>query len=343
MAPIPNEEGRKTVSNIQLGFACADYDRTRYIEDGTVKPTGIDLNYIRLPVEDIFWRQSKFQEFDASEMSFSAYLIFRSRPNPPFRAIPVFPSKFFRHSCVFINKNAGIEKPEDLAGRRIGVPEYAMTAIVWLRGTFHHEYGVDQTGVTWVTGGLEEWGRKERVDLHLPDSITVEGAPAPKTLNEMLDAGEIDALFTARAPSAFGRPGSNVVRLFPNFKDVEVDYYKRTGIYPIMHLVVIKESILEKHPWVAQNLYEALCESKDIAIETLESTGALGATLPWLIHEIEFSKQVLGEDYWSYGVEANRTTIEALTQYSFEQGLSERKLSVEELFVEATLEDVVHL
>ena len=326
------------MSNLQMSFACADYDRTRYLEDGTIVPGGIDLNFLRLPVEDIFWRQSKFQEFDACEMSFSAYLIFRSRPNPPFHAIPVFPSKFFRHSCVFINKNAGIEKPEDLAGKRIGVPEYAMTAIVWLRGIFHHEYGVDQTGVTWIAGGLEEWGRKERVDLHLPPTITVESPPVPKTLNEMLDSGDIDALFTARAPSAFYQPDSNVVRLFPDYKEVEMDYYRRTGVYPIMHLVVIKESILENDPWVAQNLYEALCHSKELAIENLESTAALGATLPWLIHELEVSKQVLGEDYWSYGVEPNRTTIEALTQYSFEQGLSEHKLSVDELFVESTLD-----
>ncbi|MFQ5916051.1 MAG: ABC transporter substrate-binding protein, partial [Nitrospinota bacterium] len=300
------------MANLKLDFACADYDRTKYLEDGTVKPVGIDLNFIRLPVEDIFWRMSKFQEFDASEMSFSAYLIFRSRPNPPFKAIPIFPSKFFRHSCVFINKNAGIQRPEDLKGKRIAVPEYAMTAIVWLRGTMHHEHGVDPTTVTWVTGGLEEWGRKERVQLKLPPSIKVEPAPAPKTLNDMLDSGEIDALFTARAPSAFSRPGSNVVRLFPNYKEVEVDYYKRTGIYPIMHLVAIKESILKEHPWAAKSLFDAFCESKELALKNLESTGALAATLPWLIHEIEFSKQALGEDYWSYGVEANRTTIETL-------------------------------
>ncbi|MBI2880131.1 MAG: ABC transporter substrate-binding protein [Candidatus Tectomicrobia bacterium] len=326
------------MSNLKLDFACADYDRTKYLEDGTVKPVGIELNFIRLPVEDIFWRMSKFQEFDASEMSFSAYLIFRSRPNPPFKAIPVFPSKFFRHSCVFINKKAGIKKPEDLRGRRIGVPEYAMTAIVWLRGTMQHEHGVDPAGVTWVTGGLEEWGRKERVDLKLPPSIRVEPAPSPKTLNEMLNAGEIDALFTARTPSAFFKPRSNVVRLFPKYKQVEMDYYKRTGIYPIMHLVVIKESILKEHPWVAENLYDAFCKSKDLAIKNLESTGALGATLPWLIYELEETRKVLGKDYWSYGVEANRKIIETLAQYSYEQGLSERRLTVEDLFVGSTLQ-----
>lgn len=329
--------------NLKMSFACADYDRTRYLEDGTIQTNGIDLNFLRLPVEDIFWRQSKSQEFDACEMSFSAYLIFRSRPNPPFHAIPVFPSKFFRHSCVFINKNAQIKKPEDLAGKRIGVPEYAMTAIVWLRGIFHHEYGVDQANVTWVTGGLEEWGRKERVELKLPPTITVESAPSPKTLNGMLESGEIDALFTARSPSGFFQSGSNIIRLFPNYKEVEIEFYKRTGIYPIMHLVVIKESILKNDPWVAQNLYEALCNSKDMAIKNLEGTAALGATLPWLIHELEVTKQVLGEDYWSYGVESNRSTIDALAQYSFEQGLSESRLSVDELFVESTLEDVVHI
>ncbi|MFQ5693275.1 MAG: ABC transporter substrate-binding protein, partial [Nitrospinota bacterium] len=162
------------MGNLKIDLACAEYDRTRALEDGTARPAGVDLNYIRLPVEDIFWRMCKYQEFDASEMSFSAYLIFRSRPDPPFLAIPVFPSKFFRHSCVFVHKNAGIQRPEDLAGRRIGVPEYAMTAIVWLRGTMQHEHGVDPAGVTWVTGGLEQWGRKERVDLKLPPSITVE-------------------------------------------------------------------------------------------------------------------------------------------------------------------------
>ncbi|MFQ5691688.1 MAG: ABC transporter substrate-binding protein [Nitrospinota bacterium] len=326
------------MSDLRLDFACGDYDRTRYLEDGTVRPVGIDLNFLRLPVEDIFWRMSKHQEFDASEMSFSAYLIFRSRPNPPFKAIPVFPSKFFRHSCVFVNKKAGIRRAEDLKGRRIGVPEYAMTAIVWLRGIMQHEHGVDPAGVTWVTGGLEEWGRKERVDLKLPPEITVEPAPRPKTLNAMLNDGEIDALFTARTPSAFHRRRNHVVRLFPKYKKVEMDYYRRTGIYPIMHLVVIKESILKEHPWVAQSLYAACCRSKDLAVQRLTSTAALGATLPWLVHEIEETRRVLGEDYWSYGVEANRKTIETLAQYSFEQGLSERKLSVEELFAESTLD-----
>jgi 4,5-dihydroxyphthalate decarboxylase len=328
------------VANIKIDFACSEYDRIKALEDGTVKPVGIDLNFIRLPVIDTFWRMCQHQEFDASEMSFSAYLIFRSRPNPPFVAIPVFLSKIFRHACVFINKNAGIQKPEDLAGRRIGVPEYAMSAVVWIRGIMHHEHGVDPEGVTWVTGGQESWGRKDRVDLNLPPSITIEFAPEPKTLDEMLDSGEIDALFTATAPPSFFRPSSNVVRLFPNYKEVEIDYYRRTGCFPIMHLVVIKESVLKKHPWAAQNLYAAFCEAKNHCMEILEYTGVPGASLPWVISEIEDCKKILGEDYWAYGVEANRTTIETFTQYSFEQGLSERKLAPEEVFAKSTLLDV---
>lgn len=326
------------MANIKIDFACSEYDRTRALEDGTVRPAGIDLNFVRLPVIDTFWRMCQHQEFDASEMSFSAYLILRSRPNPPFRAIPVFLSKIFRHACVFINKNAGIRKPEDLVGKRIGVPEYAMTAVVWIRGIMQHEHGVDPANVTWVTGGQEQWGRKERVDLNLPPSIKIESAPEPKTLSDMLQTGEIDALFTATVPSSFYKPSSNVVRLFPNFREVEIDYYKRTGCFPIMHLVVIKESLLQEHSWIAKNLYDAFCKAKDHCIKILEHTGAPGAALPWIIDDLEATRKVLGKDHWSYGVEANRTTIETLIQYSWKQGLSERKLTLEEVFAESTFE-----
>lgn len=326
------------MANIKIDFACGEYDRTRALEDGTIQPAAIDLNFIRLPIPETFWRMCQHQEFDASELSLSAYLIFRSRPDPPFHAIPVFLSRAFRHSCVYINKNAGIQRPEDLAGRRIGVPEYAMTAIVWLRGIMQHEHGVDPAAVTWVTGGLERWGRRERVTLNLPASIRIEPAPEPETLNGMLDSGKIDALFTPRAPSAFHRPSSNVVRLFPDFKPVEIDYYKRTGCFPIMHVVAIKESILKEHPWAARNLYTAFCAAKDHCIQNLSGTGALGATLPWLLDEMEVSKRILGEDYWSYGVKSNRKTLETLIQYSYEQGLLERSLTVEEVFAQSTMD-----
>lgn len=320
------------MEKLHLTVACGNYDRTKALLDGSVQPEGVRLNYIPLQVEEIFWRMANYREFDASEMSLSNQITMLSRGNPPFVAIPVFPSRFFRHSCLFINLNSGIKQPNDLKGKKVGVPEYAMTAAVWIRGMLQDDYGVRTRDIQWRVGGQEEPGRKERVALKLPPEIKVARIPEDKTLNGMLESGEIDALISARAPSSFVKGSPKVRRLFPNYKEVEMDYYRRTKIFPIMHALVIRNDVYERHPWVARSLYKAFCEAKDRAIQTLGVTNPLVYTLPWLLAEVEALKQLFGPDWWPYGIEPNRHVLETLIRYMGEQGLIDRPLTVEEVF-----------
>lgn len=327
------------MSKLRINLACWDYDRTRALKDGIIKPDGVDLNYIPLEIEEIFWRMFQYEEFDASELSLSGYILERSRGINRFIAIPVFPSRIFRHSCVFINSDSGVKKPEDLKGKAIGVPEYHMTAALWLRGIFHHEYGIKPQDVIWRTGGQEQPGRKERVDLRLPPEIVVKPIPETETLNAMLERGEIAALFTARIPSSFLSGHPKIKRLFPDYRSVEEAYYKKTKNFPIMHTIVIKQSICKENPWVAMCLYKAFKESKEICLREMYDTNALRYSLPWLIPEIEKEKEIIGDDLWPYGVNANRHVIETMVQFSYEQGLAERIVPVEELFASTTLDD----
>lgn len=324
------------MEKLHLTVACGDYDRTKALLDGSVQPEGIRLNYLPLQAEEIFWRMGGHKEFDASEMSLSNQITMVSRGNPPFVAIPVFPSRFFRHSCVFINVDSGIKRPEDLKGKKIGAPEYSITAAAWIRGMLQDDYGVKTHEMQWFVGGQEEPGRKERVALKLPPEIKVAPIPNDKTLNGMLESGEIDALISARAPSSFVKGSPKVQRLFPNYKEVEVDYYRRTKIFPIMHVLVIRGDVYERHPWVARSLYKAFCEAKDRAIQAMRITNTLVCSLPWLFAEIEQVKQLFGSDWWPYGIEPNRHVLETLIRYMGEQGLIDRPLKVEEVFAPST-------
>src|SRR3990172_1581559 len=231
------------LNSLTLTVACHGYDRVQALIDGTVRAEGIDLRMLALPVEEIFWRQLRHFEFDASELSMSAYLIGRSRGDLPLIAIPVFPSRVFRHSCIYVNPKKGITRPEDLVGKRIGVPEYHMTAALWIRGMLADDYGVTPDRILWFTGGLEQAGGGEKFKLELSD-VHVEAIPSHRTLNEMLEAGELDGYIGARQPPAF-RSGI-VVRLFPEYEQVEMDYYRRTGIFPIMHVLAIREELLDR-------------------------------------------------------------------------------------------------
>ncbi len=320
------------MEKLHLTVACGDYDRTKALQDGTVQPEGIRLNYIPLQAEEIFWRMGGHQEFDASEMSLSNHITMVSRGNAPFVAIPVFPSRFFRHSCVFINVDSGIQKPQDLKDKKVGAPEYSITAAVWIRGMLKDDYGVRTQDMEWFVGGQEEPGRKERVALKLPPEIKLSSIAPDKTLNGMLESGEIHALISARAPSCFVKGSPKIRRLFPNYKEVEVDYYKRTKIFPIMHVLVIRKDLYEQHPWVARSLYKAFCEAKENAIKAMHISNTLACTLPWLFAEIEQLKQIFGSDWWPYGIEPNRHMLETLIRYMGEQGLMERPLKVEEMF-----------
>lgn len=318
------------MSRLSLTFACWDYDRMRAVQDGRVRPEGIDLNPVILPVEETFYRQLRYREFDVSEMSLSSYLLTLNEPEPPFVALPVFPSRFFRHQSIYIHAGSGIEKPEDLVGKRVGTPEYQMTAGVWQRGILADDHGVPVDSVRYFTGGLEQPGRVEKIALDLPERISVAPIRPDQTLAAMLAEGEIDALYTASAPSTFGTD-PRVRQLFGDFQRVERDYYQRTRIFPIMHTVVIRREIFEAHPWVARSLYKAFEESLRIAYADLAHRAALKTMLPWLERHLAETIDAMGPGYWDYGLERNRHVLETFARYSVDQGLAKRAWTAEEI------------
>ena len=324
--------------NLPLTLACWDYDRTRPLMDNRVKLDGIDLTYLNLVIEEIFFRQMRHQEFDASELSFSSFLVSMFEDDPPFIAIPIFPSRSFRHSGIYINADAGIREPRDLAGKRIGCAEYQLTANVWIRGILKDEYGVKPSSFTTVIGGLEEAGRVEKAAVSLPPEITIERIGPAQTLSAMLDAGEIDALFTPRAPSSFLRGTGRVRRLFEDTYAAEREYYERTKIFPIMHVVVIRRDVYRRHRWVAQSLYKGFTQAQRMAYEDLHQTAALKVMLPWLIRHVADTEKIMGRDFWAYGYAPNVGAIETLLRYHYEQGLSRRQLKAGEIFAPETLE-----
>ena len=325
------------MSRLQLSLACWDYDRTRALADGSVRPEGIDLVYNNLFVEETFFRMLRNREFDIAEMSMSSYCVSLMRDEPPFIAIPVFPSRFFRHSCVFVSAASGIRDPKDLAGKRIGVPEYQMTAPVWIRGILQDEYGVDPAGCEYRTGGEEEPGRDEKLALDLPAKFRVSPIGPRQTLARMIAEGEIDALHTARAPSTFRTEPARVKRLFADFVDVEKAYYRKTGIFPIMHTVVIRRELYGRYRWIAQSLLKAFTRAQTKTYEHLATSMALTTMLPWQSAHVEEARALLGQDWWPYGVEPNRHVLETFLRYHQEQGLSKRRLTVDELFAPETL------
>lgn len=321
---------------LPITFACGDYDRMRALKDGIVQVEGVQLTYVALPPEEIFWRMLKYREFDASEMSLGNHIMATARGTSPFVAIPVFPSRLFRHSFIFSNVRRHISRPQDLAGKRVGVPEYHMTALVWMRGMLRHEYGVQPRDMHWVLAGLETPGREDRIDFRMPEGLSWESR-SDRTLSEMLESGEVDAVMSARAPSCFLRGSPHVARLFGDYRAVEMDYYRRTKLFPIMHTVVIRDDVYGRHPWVAQSLLKACERAKGRALEHLRATDTLKYMIPWLIPVLEEQEEVFGRDCWPYGVEANRHTLETLIQYAHEQQLIPRPVETSELFAPNSL------
>jgi 4,5-dihydroxyphthalate decarboxylase len=317
---------------MKLTLACNDYDRTRPLIDGRVKPEGLDLAVTVLKPRQLFPRMLDNQEFDAGELSLASYATLVARGESPFVAIPVPLSRVFRHSCIYVRTDAGIRTPQDLKGKRVGTTQYGATAVVMMRGVLQDEYGVAAREMRWVIGGLTEPVEKPLIPLHLPPDISVEFA-AHRALEEMLERGDLDALLSIYIPRLFLAGSPRIARLFPHFKTAEQDYFRRTGIFPIMHIVAIRSSIYREQPWIARSLYRALYEARDMAGESLYDTDALVTTLPWLIDHVEESRRVLGRDYWPYGLEPNRATVHALCRYLHEQGLAPRQPTADELFV----------
>jgi 4,5-dihydroxyphthalate decarboxylase len=310
-------------NNLKLTIACGRYDRTQPLIDGRAPVEGVDLTFLPLRPGETFWRMLNHAEFDCSEMSLSSYTILRSEGDTRFIAIPVFPSRVFRHSAVYLRADSKIEKPQDLKGKRIGVADYQMTAAVWVRGFLSSDYGVRPEDVNWVIG------RPVRT-IKPPEGLRVEFMRPDTTLEAMLERGEIDALATVMIPHALG---TTFRRLFPIPRRVELEYYQRTRIFPIMHTFVLKTVLYEANPWLAISFYRAFVKARDIAYYWMDDTDALTVGLPWVIDELEWSREIFGPQIWDYSIEGSRPTLEALVHHLDEQKLTRRKMSVEELFV----------
>jgi 4,5-dihydroxyphthalate decarboxylase len=328
------------MSRLPITIATWDYDRVRALTDGRVAVEGCDVNYITMPVEEILERAFFRREFEVAEIGLSPYLIALSRGVAPYVAIPVFLSRMFRHSAIYIRADRGIGGPTELKGKRIGVPEYQMSAALWVRGLLQDKYGIAAKEIEWVQGGLETPGRRDKFPLNLPPGFPLTAAADDTSLSRLLADGKLDAVISARQPSCFVAGHSMVKRLFPDYRAAEQDYFRRTGVFPIMHAVGIRPDVLEKHAWLAASVYKAFVEAKRLADADFAETTALKVGLPWVTAELDATTALMGRDFWSYGVEANRKTLELMARYSYEQGLAVRLLPVEEMFAPGTLDKI---
>lgn len=326
------------MSRLPITIATWDYDRVRALIDGRVQVEGCDVNYITMPVEELFERAFFHGEFEVAEIGFSPFLIALSRGPMPYVALPVFLSRMFRHSAVYIRSDRGIEGPADLRGKRIGVPEYQMSAVMWFRGYLQDEFGIAAKDINWVQAGLENPGRRDKFPLNLPEGFPLTSVN-DASLSTMLAEGKLDGVMSARRPSCFVNGHPQIRRLFPDYRTVERDYFRRTGIFPIMHALGIRRDLYENNRWLAASLSKAFLQAKRLADAELAETTALKIGLPWVTAEYEATIDAMGADFWSYGVEANRKTLSTMARYSYEQGLAVRLLSVEEMFAQGNLNE----
>lgn len=326
------------MSKLNLSLAMGDYDRTRALLDGRVPIDGVDPVFLALDPEEIFFRAFRHAEFDVCELSLSSFAVKTARESCPYVGVPVFLSRAFRHTAIYIRTDRGIREPADLRGKRVGVPEYQLTACVWVRAMLEEDYGVRPAELQWIRGGQEQPGRVEKIELALPADVRLESAPDGATLNAMLAAGEIDALIAPRPPSCWvqGHPG--VGRLFPDPVQAASDYYRRTGIFPIMHLLGVRRELVHAHPWLPGTLLKAFERAKAVAMSSLSEIAASAITLPLAQETMQSMQGLMGQDYWSYGAAQNLHTLDAFLQYHHAQGLSPRRVRVEELLHPSTLE-----
>jgi 4,5-dihydroxyphthalate decarboxylase len=313
--------------NVALTIATWDYDHVRDLRSGAVTAEGIDITYLDLNMHEIFARFLANREWDVSELSFAKFIAEASGPDSNIVALPVFLRREFRYGIIYVNRNK-IYAPGDLRGKRVGVPEWAQTATVYMRGALQHEFGVPFTEIEWVQGGVNDKGRIEKVDMHLPKGVRLTPA-ADKSLDEMLVSGEIDAAICATAPKSFGHH-PDIVRMFPDFAAMGEAFYARTRIYPIMHVAVMRKAILRDHPWVARNLYNAFDESRRRSLQRLRRPGYIA--LPGHGEQAAAAAKAFGGDYFPYGIEENRTALELFLRYAHEQGIARRLMTPEEIF-----------
>ena len=318
---------------LSLSLALNNYDHVRDVLSGTVRPDGIELLPLELPIEEIFYRFTRFREWDVSEMSFGKVVSImseqRSSQRPPIVALPVFVSRVFRHSAIYLPPGSAIRNPEDLEGKRVGLPEWAQTAGIYVRGMLAHEYGVDLAKIQWFQAGVLEPGRVEKVALNLPHGVKIQRM-ADRTLVGMLEAGELDAVMSAREISA--------PRLFTDYRAVEAEYWKKTRIFPIMHVLVIKRDVYERDRWIAMSLFKAFDEARRRSMTRVREFGLSHLPVAWMPDHTRQWITLAGDDFWPYGIEPNRPTLEAFFQYAYEQGVAKKRLAMEAVFAAETRE-----
>lgn len=317
---------------LQLTLACGDYDRTHPLIDGSVQPEGIELNWLTLPHLEIWTRMLNYYDFDLSEISLSSYITARCM-GMPLTAIPVFPARAFRHSYVFINTKSGIREPKDLMGKRVGLGEFQQTATVWIRGTLQHEYGVDLDSIEWHL-----WTPHARMEIELPKRYQVKRVPAGRKSDQMFFDGELDAIMVPSLFPSLFNPPPHIRRLFQDSPTVEREYFKKTGIFPIMHSIALRQDVWEKHPWIARSLFKGFQRAKEDAYARLKDLSPYKLSLAWFREPVEEQQQILGDDPWPYGLEKNRHVVETLATYLYEQGLADKLMKMEDLFAPNTLD-----
>lgn len=325
------------MTKLELSVAVGDYDRTRPLTDGRVQIDGVNPVFLMLSPEEMFFRSFRHQAFDVAELSLSSFLVKEANGENDYVGIPVFLSRAFRHNAIYVRKDR-IKKPEDLKGKRVGLPEYQLTANVWVRAILEDDYSVRPQDITWVQGGIDDPDRTEKIILDLPEAVKLTNAPAGTTISELLARGDLDGFIGPRPPAQVALNDPNVGWLFDDPIAAAKDYYERTEVFPIMHILGVRKSLVEKHPWLPATLLKAFTESKEVALAHLLDTSASKATLPFVEEQIKSAQELMGKDYWSYGVDANRSTLETFVQHHYSQGLSSRKVDVDELFHPSTYE-----
>jgi len=323
------------MSKLQLSVAVGDYDRNRPLIDGAVAIDGVDPVFMTLPPEEIFFRAFRSQDFDICECSLSSFSVKTAAGQCPYVGVPAFVSRMFRHTSMYVRTDR-VKKPEDLKGRKVGVPEYQLTAIVWARAILQDDFGVKPSDIHWIRGGIEHAGRPEKITINLPPGVRLDNAPEGTTISELLARGEIDGFIAPRPPATMGQ--KNIGWLFADPVAAAKDYFKRTGVFPIMHLIGVRRALAEQHPWLPAAVLKAFTQSKSLALAHLADPSATKVTLPFVEERLQEARELMGEDYWAYGLEPNRKTLEIFLRHHYAQGLSARLLKPEDLFHPSTYE-----
>ncbi|ODP37167.1 ABC transporter substrate-binding protein [Sphingomonas turrisvirgatae] len=325
------------MSKLQLSVAVGNYDRCRPLFDGDVQIDGVDPVFMRLSPEEIFFRAFRQAEFDICELSLSSSTVKAANGTLPYVGVPVFLSRMFRHSAFYVRKDR-IKRPQDLKGKKVGLPEYQLTAMVWIRAFLEQDYGVSPEDITWVRGGISDAGRPEKIKLDLPEGIRLIDAPEGKTISALLAEGEIDGYIAPRAPDVAPADAGEIGWLFDDPMAEAKAYYERRRIFPIMHILGVRRSIAEAHPWLPGAVYKAFSQAKDVCLEHLLETSACKITMPFVDERLQADMALMGRDFWTYGIEGNRHVLDDFFAQHHRQGLSSRRITPEDLFHPATFE-----